>query len=77
MYYTVVNLTMDINCAHYRFAVRHIKNNGIPIDYGLSDVDVELQTGHISKVRWGPISQGEEASSLARKPAYSPPMNKQ
>ena len=77
MYYTVANLTMDINYAHYRFAVRHIKNNGIPIDYGFSDVDVELQTGRISKARWAPISQHEEVSSLARKPTYSPPMNKQ
>jgi hypothetical protein len=77
MHYTVVNLTIKADRVHYRFALRHIKGNGMPLDYKFCDLDVDLQSGQISNVKWTPTSQREEAAALARKPVYVPPMQPQ
>jgi hypothetical protein len=70
----VVNLDIKFNYVHYRFVVRHIKDNGMPIDHKFCDLDVDLRTGRIFNVNWTLISEAEEEANLARKPSYVPPM---
>jgi hypothetical protein len=72
---TVTNLKTTQDRAHFRFAVRYIKANGLPFDYKFCDLDVNLQSGQVSNVTWTSSSQEEHAASLARKPIYSPPMD--
>lgn len=70
----VVNVEIKVDHVHYRFAVRHPKSNGMPIDYKFCDLDVALQTAQISNAKWTSISQAEWVASLARRPSYVPPM---
>lgn len=74
MEYRVINLEIKTARAHFRFVVRHVKDNGIPIDHMFCDLDVDLATGEISNITWTSISEAEEAASLAREPTYIPPM---
>ena len=70
----IVRLEIKPDHVHYKFAVRRINDNGMPIDYKFCDLDVELQTGRISNVNWTPTSERGLAASLRRKPSYVPPM---
>jgi hypothetical protein len=70
----VVSLEIKSNHVHYRFAVRYIGSNGMPIDYKLCDLDVNLQTGQVFNLKWTSIPQTEFEVILARKPSYVPPM---
>ena len=72
--FAIVNLEIGADHVHYKFVVRHIKNDGIPLDHKFCDLDVDLRTGRRSNVRWISISEQEEAATLARKPSYIPPM---
>lgn len=70
----VVRLEVKRGQAHYGFAVRHVKSNGMPLDYQVCNLDVNLQTGEISNLKRTSISQAEFIASLARKPVYEPSM---
>jgi hypothetical protein len=70
----VVGLQIKSDHVHYKFAVRHVGSNGLPIDYNLCDLDVGLNGERISNVKWTPIKQGEFEGILAVKPSYDPPM---
>jgi hypothetical protein len=70
----VVSLKIKSNHVHYRFAVRYIGSNGMPIDYKLCDLDVNLQTGQAFNLKSTSIPQTEFEAILARKPSYVPPM---
>lgn len=72
---TVIELKIAAEYAHYRFAVRYIKPNGMPIRYAFCDLDVGLERGSIVNVHWSSASEAEWAASLERKPLYDPPMN--
>jgi hypothetical protein len=74
MEYTIINLEIKTDRAHFRFVVRHVKDNGIPIDHMFCDLDVGLATGKISNITWTSISEAQEAASLAREPTYTPSM---
>jgi hypothetical protein len=69
----VVSLEIKSDHVHYRFAVRYIGNNGMPIDYKLCDLDVNLENGQVFNLKWTPIRQTEFEAILARKPSYVPP----
>jgi hypothetical protein len=73
---TVVSLQIKSDHVHYRFAVRHIGSNGLPINYNLCDLDVDLETGRTFNVKWTPINQSEFVGILAVKPSYDPPMER-
>jgi hypothetical protein len=70
----VVGLQIRSDHVHYRFAVRHMGNNGLPLNYSLCDLDVDLQAGRISKVKWNRINQAEFVGILENKPSYDPPI---
>jgi hypothetical protein len=70
----VVEVTINAEYVHYRFAVRYIQPNGMPIRYAFCDLDVNLEDRGISNVRWTPTNQGEWANSLEQKPVYTPPV---
>jgi hypothetical protein len=69
----VVGVTIKPDYVHYRFAVRYIQPNGVPIRYAFCDLDVSLETRGISNVRWTPTNQAEWAASLEHKPVYDRP----
>jgi hypothetical protein len=70
----VIELKVTAEYAHYRFAVRFIKPNGMPIGYAFCDLDVKLGDGSMLNVHWSSVSESEWAASLERKPVYNPPM---
>ena len=70
----VVGLEIKGDNVHYRFAARHIKANGMPIRYGFYDLDVSLEQGRISNVRWSSAKEREWTTSLEQPPLYIPPM---
>ncbi len=72
--YTVISLEIKVDRVHFRFVVRHVKDNGIPIDHLFCDLDVGLPAGQISNVTWTSITEAQAAAGLARKPNYIPPM---
>lgn len=70
----VVGLEIAGDNVHYRFAARHIKPNGMPIRYGFYDLDVSLERGRISNVRWSSAKEREWATSLEQRTLYIPRM---
>jgi hypothetical protein len=70
----VIELQITDQYAHYRFAVRYLKPNGMPIRYAFCDLDVSLEQGRIMNVYWSSVSETEWAASLERKPSYNPAM---
>jgi len=70
----VIELEVSSQYAHYRFSVRYLKPNGMPIRYAFCDLDIDLQSGNIANVHWTPTSEAEWATSLEQKPVYKPPM---
>ncbi len=70
----VIKLEIERKYVHYRFAVRYIQSNGMPIRYAFCDLDVSFETGEISTARWTPANEAEWASSLEQSPVYNPPM---
>jgi hypothetical protein len=70
----VIELRVTAEYAHYRFAVRFIKPNGMPIRYAFCDLDVSLERGSMLNVHWLSASEAGWATSLERKPLYNPPM---
>jgi hypothetical protein len=69
----VIELNITVEYAHYRFAVRYIKPNEMPIRYAFCDLDVSLERGTILNVHWSSVSEAEWAASLERMPLYNPP----
>jgi|tagenome__1003787_1003787.scaffolds.fasta_scaffold19907017_2 hypothetical protein len=70
----VVGVTIKPDHVHYRFAIRYIQPNGMPIRYAFCDLDVSFETRGSSNIRWTPTNQAEWAASLEQKPAYNPSM---
>jgi hypothetical protein len=70
----VIELNITAEYAHYRFAVRYIKPNGMPIRYAFCDLDVSLERGRIANGYWSSASEDDWAASLERKPSYIPPL---
>jgi hypothetical protein len=70
----VVELKIGSAYAHYQFAVRYLRENGMPSGYAFCDLDVKLEAGAILNVRYLPVSQAEWAARLERQPSYTPAM---
>jgi hypothetical protein len=70
----VIEITINAEYVHYRFAVRYIQPNGMPIRYAFCDLDVRLEQGSILNVHWASASEGDWAASLEQRPLYNPPM---
>jgi len=76
MSFSVVNLKIKQDRAHFRFSVDYEKGNGIPFYYTFYDVDVELAAGKVLNTTWSPISQAEWLASLKRQPSFVPATTK-
>jgi len=76
MDYNVVNLQLEPNRVHYKFAVTKLSEDWTPIDYSFCDIDVNLATGKASNVRWIPASEAELANAPGPDdPVCIPPMS--
>ena len=73
MDYNVINLQLEANHVHYKFAVTRLAKDWMPVDYSFCDLDVSLETGKVSNVKWAPISEAEWAA-MPHEPVCLPPM---
>jgi len=71
---TVIRLELNPDHVHYKFAVDYVKSNGMSFKYKFCDLDVRLESGEVSNVKWTSISHAEWVASLEHKPSYFPPM---
>jgi hypothetical protein len=77
MDYLVINLQLDKDGVHYKFAVTKLAPDWTPIDYWLCDLDVNLRGGKISDAKWTPLSQAEWAATPGPdNPVCQPPMER-
>jgi hypothetical protein len=73
---TVINLELHSDRVHYKFAGDILGPRWEPVSYQLCDLDVILQTGRMSNVKWTPLSRMAWAAAIKSKPSYMPPMKK-
>jgi len=73
MDYNVINLQLEADHVHYKFAVTRLAEDWTPIDYSFCELDVSLETGKVSNVKWTPISEAELAAR-PHEPLCLPPM---
>jgi hypothetical protein len=75
MDYVVVNLQLQPDHVHYKFAVTNLSEDWTPIDYSFCDVDVSLATGKVTNVKSTPASEAELANAPGPDdPVCVPPM---
>ena len=73
----VINLELSSDRVHYKFAVEILGPHWEAVSYRICDLDVILQTGRTSDIRWTPLSKMAWAAALtSREPSYMPPMEK-
>jgi hypothetical protein len=56
---SVINLQLESDRVHYKFAVRKLSADWAPIGYSFCDLDVGLETGKVSNVKWASASEAE------------------
>lgn len=73
MNYGVINLQLETDHVHYRFTVTKLSDDWMPIDNSFCDLDVALETGEVSNVKWTSVSEAELAN-IPGEPMYVPTM---
>ena len=71
--YGVINLQLEPDRVHYKFAVTKLSEDWTPIDYSFCDLDVALATGEISNIKRTSASEAELANA-PDEPVYVPMM---
>jgi hypothetical protein len=74
----VIKLELRPDSVHYKFAVTKLTPDWTPIDYWFCDLDVSLETGKMSNVKWTSTSETALAATLwPHEPEYQPPMGRE
>ena len=75
MFHTVVNLCLTLSSVHYKFVVTPLTSNWIRGEDRICDLDVSLNTGKMSNIKWSPVRDLASLAKLMRNPMYFPPMD--
>jgi hypothetical protein len=70
----VVNLEIRSNYVHFKFAVRDLNDNNVPIRHRVCDIDVSLTSGRFSNVKCVYVSPSLGAITARQEPSYQPAM---